>query len=89
MRAGELLGRPVTGADGRPLGRVADLVVEGDTIVAVIAVGRPRGGAGSGTNATSGPAPWLLEVLARWIMRRESIRIPWSEAAPSLLHRPG
>ncbi|MFI5908116.1 PRC-barrel domain-containing protein [Dactylosporangium sp. NPDC051541] len=84
LRASDLLGRPVTGADGRDLGRVADLVVDGDRIVAVVAVRRPWGRL-LGYEREQAGGPWLVEALARWILRRDSTEIPWSEAAPGLL----
>jgi sporulation protein YlmC with PRC-barrel domain len=87
LRASDLLGRRVRAADGRDLGRVADLVVHGDTIVAVIAT-RPPWGRLLGYEREQTSGPWLLEALARRVLRRDSAEIPWAEAAPSLLRRP-
>ena len=84
LRAGDLLGRRVTGPDGTDLGRVADLVVEGDAVVAVI-VTRPPWGRLLGYERPAAGGPWLLEVAARAILRRRSARVPWADAAPSLL----
>ena len=86
LRASDLLGRPVAGPDGRTLGRVADLVVDDGTIVAVI-VTRPPWGRLLGYERDQTTGPWLLEFVARAILRRDSTEIPWADAAPSLLPR--
>ena len=84
LRASDLLGRPVTGSDGRHLGRVADLVVDGDAITAVI-VTKPPWGRLLGYERDQTKGPWLLESLARAIARRDSAEIPWADAVSSLL----
>ncbi|WP_433221743.1 PRC-barrel domain-containing protein [Dactylosporangium sp. CS-047395] len=82
-RASDLIGRTVTGPDGRHLGRVADLITDNGAIVAVIVTRGPWGRLlGYERDQVSGP--WLLEVLARRILRRDSTEIPWADAAPSL-----
>jgi hypothetical protein len=76
------LGRPVRDAAGKPLGRIVDLVVEPD------GEGRPRLTAAV---VTSGPwgrllgyereqvrGPWLLDTVARAILRRDMTTVPWS-----------
>ncbi|WP_426514020.1 PRC-barrel domain-containing protein [Dactylosporangium sp. McL0621] len=80
LRASDLLGKRVDGTAGR----VTDLVVDDGAIVAVIVTRRPWGRLlGYERDQTTGP--WLLEALARWVLRRDSAEIPWSQAAPSLL----
>jgi hypothetical protein len=82
LRASDLLGRAVSGTAGR----VTDLVLRDGEIVAVIVTKRPWGRLlGYEREQTSGP--WLLEAVARRVLRRDSREIPWSEAAPSLLRR--
>ncbi|WP_433089180.1 hypothetical protein ACQP1P_22665 [Dactylosporangium sp. CA-052675] len=80
LRASDLLGRRIDGTAGR----VADLVVRDGAIVAVIVTRRPWGRL-LGYEREQVAGPWLLEVLARWILRRDSVEIPWARAAPSLL----
>jgi len=84
LRASDLLGRSVDGVRGH----VTDLVVDDGAIVAVIVTRRPWGRLlGYERDETRGP--WLLEALARRVLRRDSVEIPWSEAAPSLLRPAG
>jgi hypothetical protein len=80
LRASDLLGRRLDGTAGR----VTDLVVDDGAIVAVIVTRGPWGRLlGYERDQTAGP--WLLEALARWVLRRDSVEVPWSRAAPSLL----
>jgi sporulation protein YlmC with PRC-barrel domain len=79
LRASDLLGRRVTGPDGRDLGRVADLVTEDGVITAVVAT-RGRWGRLLGYEREQVRGPWLLEILARRVLRRDSVEIPWDQA---------
>ena len=83
VRAGDLLGRRARDAGGRDLGRVVDLVTETDgegrqRLVAAVAVRGPWGRL-LGYERAQVRGPWLLETLARLILRREMTTIPWDE----------
>jgi len=78
VRASAILGRRAYGPDGDDLGRVADLVVEDLTVVAAIVTKGPWGRL-LGYERESARGPWLLEVLARAVLRRESRRVAWED----------
>ena len=88
LRASDLIGRHVVDADGRPLGRVADLVVEDTTVVAVIVTGGLWGRL-LGYERESAHGPWLLETLARAVVRRDSRRIAWADVVWAPSEEPG
>jgi hypothetical protein len=81
-RASDLLGRVAFGQDGRPLGRVVDLVAEdgadGPRITAAVVVRGPWGRL-LGYERDEAGGPWLLETAARLILRRGMTTVPWSE----------
>ena len=82
-RASGLLGRAVFDAAGAPVGRIADLIVERDAtgrwaVRAAIVVKGPWGRLLGYERATA-HGPWLLETLARMVLRRESREVPWRE----------
>jgi sporulation protein YlmC with PRC-barrel domain len=82
-RCHELLGRPVYDRSGRYLGRVADLVVRADEdgryrLVEAMVSPRPWGRL-LGYERPDAVGPWPLELLARWIVRRKTRRVPWAE----------
>ena len=80
-RASDLLGRVAVDPDGRPLGRVVDLVAEegadGPRITAAVVVRGPWGRLLGYERAEAG-GPWLLETAARLVLRREMTTVPWS-----------
>jgi sporulation protein YlmC with PRC-barrel domain len=83
VRASDLLGRRAVSAGGRDLGRVVDLVTETDgsgrqEVVAAVAVRGPWGRL-LGYEREQVRGPWILETLARWIMRRQMTTIPYSD----------
>jgi sporulation protein YlmC with PRC-barrel domain len=83
-RVGLLLGRPVYDRSGNRLGRLADLETRRDPhgqerISAVIVTAGPWGRLLGYERAEVG-GPWLLERLARIVLRRTMRRVPWSEA---------
>jgi len=83
MRASELLGQPVRSASGEYLGRIVDLLCEADgqggqRLVAVLAVRGPWGRL-LGYEREQVGGPWLLETLARAIMRRRMTVVPWTQ----------
>jgi hypothetical protein len=78
MRASDLLGQTVFDHAGAPLGRVADLVVEGQVVVAAVVTRGPWGRL-LGYERASARGPWLLETFARAVLRRDSRRVAWSD----------
>jgi hypothetical protein len=81
-RAGALLGRTALGPDGRSVGRVVDLVTEDDgrgreRVVAALVVHGPWGRL-LGYDRTQLRGPWLLDALARALLRRNMTRVPWA-----------
>lgn len=83
VRASDLIGRSVRDAAGTPCGRIVDLVVEPDgqgrpRLVAAVAVTGPWGRL-LGYERDQVTGPWLLETLARAILRRKRTTIPWAQ----------
>jgi hypothetical protein len=78
MRVSELIGRTVHAPDGFT-GRVADVEVDGTAVVALIVVRGPWGRL-LGYERDTVRGPWLLETLARAVLRRHSRRVAWSDA---------
>jgi hypothetical protein len=79
-RASDLLGRIALDQDGRPLGRVVDLVAEdgadGPRITAAVVVRGPWGRL-LGYERDEAGGPWLLEAAARLILRRDMTTVPF------------
>jgi hypothetical protein len=80
LRANLIIGRQARTLDGKPVGRIVDLVVDDATMTVTDAV------------VTSGPwgrllgyereevtGPWLIEIIARRLLRRHVRRIPWAD----------
>ena len=78
LRAGDLLGRAVHDEDGRRIGRIADLEVADGAVVAAVVTAGPWGRL-LGYERAGAHGPWILETLARKVLRRDSRRIPWSD----------
>jgi sporulation protein YlmC with PRC-barrel domain len=83
MRASDLLGRRVVSASGEDLGTIVDLLCEADDqgrqqLAAVLAVRGPWGRL-LGYEREQVRGPWLLETLARAILRRRMTTVPWPE----------
>lgn len=80
-RVSDLLGRPVTDAGGRPLGRIADLVTErgpdGRERITAALVVRGRWGRLLGYERRERTGPWLLEKFAHHVLRRDTTRVDW------------
>jgi PRC-barrel domain len=79
-----LLGRRVRDGSGRRLGRVVDLIVQKDEqgmtrVTAVVATGGPWGRL-LGYERAAARGPWLLELVARALVRRHLRRVDWAEA---------
>ncbi|MFG3579939.1 PRC-barrel domain-containing protein [Micromonospora chersina] len=83
MRAGGILGRPVRDHDGRVLGRVADIETRRDDAgrerVTALVVTAGRWGRLLGYERHEAGGPWLLEKLARAVLRRHLTRVPWPD----------
>jgi hypothetical protein len=78
----ELIGSTVRDLDGRPLGRVADMITEPDEAgrpkVVEVIVSPRRTGRLLGYERPGVDQPWLIEVVARRLYRG-SRRLPWSQ----------
>jgi sporulation protein YlmC with PRC-barrel domain len=84
LRASELLGQRVRDSSGVVLGRVADIETEpgpggGPRVVALVVMAGPWGRL-LGYERAEIDGPWLLETVARWILRRNMRRVPWETA---------
>jgi sporulation protein YlmC with PRC-barrel domain len=84
LRASALLGRRVRTADGRDLGRVADIETDlgpdgRPRVTALVVTARPWGRL-LGYERDEVVGPWILEHLARRILRRNTQRVPWATA---------
>ena len=84
LRAGSLLKRRVHDRSGAYVGRVADLETARDAdgrerVVALIVTPGPWGRL-LGYDREHVDGPWLLEWLAKLVLRRQVRRVPWAEA---------
>ena len=86
MRASDVLGRYAVGADGRRIGRVVDLVCEGDVLTAALVVRGPWGRLLGYERDQEVRGPWLIEVTARKVLRRNTTTVPWDSLR---IERPG
>jgi sporulation protein YlmC with PRC-barrel domain len=82
MRASELIGSAVSDRDGRPLGRVVDLVTEEDEAgrlhVVEVLVNKRRTGRLPGYERSDRAGPWLLEAVVR-LIHRGTRKLRWDE----------
>jgi hypothetical protein len=81
MRASDVLGRRAIDGAGRDLGRIVDIVCEtsgreAPEVVAVLAVRGPWGRL-LGYEREQVRGPWIIETLARAILRRRTTTVPW------------
>lgn len=88
MRGSDLIGRPVLGRGGRPLGKVLDvrLVQDGPLMgayaalrVEALVVGRHTVAAHLGYDRARVNGPWLLNTVVNAITRGNGL-LPWQEA---------
>jgi hypothetical protein len=83
LRTHELLGAPAYDRSGGYLGRVADLAAqpdaEGRMRVTDVVVSPGLWGRLLGYERPEVHGPWLLERLARSVLRRGVRRLPWDE----------
>jgi sporulation protein YlmC with PRC-barrel domain len=82
MLASDLLGRTVHDREGRPLGRVADLLTEPDAegrsrVVRVLITPRRRGRL-LGYERPGLQRPWLIERLSR-LLHRGTREVDWDD----------
>ncbi|HEX7303842.1 PRC-barrel domain containing protein [Lentzea sp.] len=82
MLAGDLLGRTVHDREGRPLGRVADLLTEVDEngrhrVVKVLVTPRWRGRL-LGFERPGGRPPWVFDRFSR-VLHRGTREVGWDE----------
>jgi hypothetical protein len=84
LRASDILGRTATDRDGKPLGRIVDLICEphpddgAPTITAALVVNGPWGRL-LGYEREQVAGPRLIETLARHILRHTQTTIPWTD----------
>ena len=81
MRTSDVLGRRALDGYGRDVGRIVDMVCEIDEqgrpeVVAVLAVRGPWGRL-LGYEQDQVSRPWIIETLARRILRRRTTTVPW------------
>lgn len=83
-RASDILGRRVHDDTGKPIGRIADLITEPapdgtqQRVTAAIVVHRPWGRL-LGYERRQMTRPWILEHVARLILRRNAQEVPWDK----------
>jgi hypothetical protein len=83
LRVGRILGRTVTDRAGQGRGRVADIETTRDAhgrervVALVVTAGRWGRLLGYERDETNGP--WILDQLARWVLRRHTVRISWDD----------
>jgi sporulation protein YlmC with PRC-barrel domain len=84
LRAGALIQRPVRDHSGRIIGHVADIETirdsDGRERVVALIVTAGRWGRLLGYERHETVGPWLLEHLARIVLRRHTTRVPWQDA---------
>jgi sporulation protein YlmC with PRC-barrel domain len=88
LRCADLIGRPVYDRSGGYVGRVAEVVValdvDGRWALAEVVVTPRIWGRLLGYERDEETGPWPLTVLARWLIRRHLVRLPWAEVRVGL-----
>jgi hypothetical protein len=88
MRGSDLLGLPVVGPSGEPLGSVLDVRLEQDgpllgafaaLRITGLVVGRRRLAARLGYDRFDAQGPWLVARLVGWLTR-DTRYLPWADA---------
>lgn len=82
-RAGDLIGRRAYLRSGEYLGRIADLITEGDLksglrVTKVVCARRPWGRL-LGYERQQATGPWVLQTFARLVMHRRVRVIAWED----------
>jgi hypothetical protein len=82
MKASDYLGRTAHDADGRPLGRIADLITttapDGTHYIHAALVTPRHRGRLLGYERPGFHGPWLIERIANWL-HRGTREIPWTD----------
>lgn len=83
VRSRQIIGRTARDRAGQPLGRVVDLTIEAVTgrpprVLAAVVTTRSWGRL-LGYESPDEKGPWLLRLLARWIIRRHVRTVDWAE----------
>jgi hypothetical protein len=78
LRTADLIGRPASDRDGRPLGKVADVIIDGPQVVAVMVTRGPWGRL-FGYERPDAETSWLLAKVAHALLRRRQREVPWTE----------
>jgi hypothetical protein len=79
LRASDVLGRVAVDAAGAPIGRVVDLICDDRGVLTSAIVVRGPWGRLLGYERDQVAGPWLLEVLARRILRRATTTVAWPD----------
>jgi hypothetical protein len=83
LRAGAVMHRQVRDRTGKVLGRVADVETargaDGRERITAVIVTAGRWGRLLGYERDENTGPWLLEHLARPILRRHTSRLAWTD----------
>jgi hypothetical protein len=83
LRASQLMNREVRDRAGHVLGRIADLQTtrgpDGQERITAAIVTSGRWGRLLGYERDEVTGPWLLEKLARYVLRRHTHRIPFND----------
>jgi sporulation protein YlmC with PRC-barrel domain len=78
LRSADLIGRPVSDREGRPLGRVADVIIDGPRVVAVMVTRGPWGRL-FGYERPEAEVSGLMAKVARMVQRDRIRELPWNE----------
>ncbi|MDG4800135.1 hypothetical protein [Micromonospora sp. WMMD980] len=83
LRASDLLGRNIIDGSGRPRGHIVGIVADGHErghleVTAVLATAGPWGRL-LGYERDEVRGPWIIEVVARRVLRRHVKRVPWPQ----------
>jgi sporulation protein YlmC with PRC-barrel domain len=85
IRVSAVMRRQVRDGNGEILGRVADVETiagpDGRERVTAVIVTAGRWGRLLGYECDEHTGPWLLESLARLILRRHTTRVPWRDVS--------
>lgn len=83
LRVSTVMRRQVRDRNGEILGRIADVETiagpDGRERVTAVIVTAGRWGRLLGYESDEHTGPWLLERLARLILRRDTTRVPWPD----------
>jgi hypothetical protein len=85
IRVSEVMRRQVRDGNGEILGRIADVETtagpDGRELVTAVIITAGRWGRLLGYESAEHTGPWLLERLARLILRRHTTRVSWPDVS--------